>query len=219
VDGKALTTLLLSPVEIVDHRVKGLCFHCHDKFTHGHPKECKHLFVIEVICDEYEMMPEEAITVPTISLHAITGIQPRSGHTMQVPSGHGERCNVDGTARLGLNTQLNFIDTESAQRAGVQLHDDTGLRVAIANGDRLSCTSRCPDLAIWIGTEPFNINCYGLSLGSYKMVLSIQWLESLEPILWDFASCTMAFWDGHYDVWSATSTSPTPPTLLAAPSM
>jgi hypothetical protein len=42
------------------------------------------------------------------------------------------------------------------------------------------------------------INCYGLSLDSYKMVIGIQWLESLRPILWDFASRTMAFvHDGH----------------------
>jgi hypothetical protein len=146
-------------------------------------------------------------------------IQPRSGHTMHVPSGHGERCKVDSAARLGLNTQLNFIDTELVQRAGVQLCGGTAVCVVVANGDCLSCASRCPDLAIWVGAEPFMINCYGLSLSSYKMVLGVQWLESLEPIMWDFASRTMAFWDGHYDIWSATSTSPTPPTLLAAPPM
>jgi hypothetical protein len=49
------------------------------------------------------------------------------------------------------------------------------------------------------------------------MVLGVQWLQSLGPILWDFASRTMAFVrDGHRVVWSATSAPPTPPTLLAA---
>jgi hypothetical protein len=101
------------------------------------------------------------------------------------------------TTLLDSGSTHNFIDTESAQCAGVQLRDDTGLRMAIANGDRLSCTGRYPNLAIWIGAKPFTINYYGLSLGSYKMVLGIQWLESLGPIVWDFVSRTMAFRDGH----------------------
>jgi hypothetical protein len=47
-----------------------------------------------------------------------------------------------------------------------------------------SCS--CTDLKINIAGEPFIITCYGLSLGSYEMILGVQWLESLGPVLWDF---------------------------------
>jgi hypothetical protein len=30
-----------------------------------------------------------------------------------------------------------------------------------------------------IGGKMFSMDCYGLSLGSYDMVLGVQWLESL----------------------------------------
>jgi hypothetical protein len=34
-------------------------------------------------------------------------------------------------------------------------------------------------MRIRIEGEPFVIDCYGLALGSFDMVLGIQWLESL----------------------------------------
>jgi hypothetical protein len=77
------------------------------------------------------------------------------------------------TALLDSGSMHNFIDTKSARRAGIHLRDDLDLHVAVANRDCLSCASRCPDLAILIGAEPFTINCYDLSLGSYEMVLGV----------------------------------------------
>jgi hypothetical protein len=42
------------------------------------------LFVIEVLCDDYEQTPDESLTDPTNSLHALTGIQPRAMRTTQL---------------------------------------------------------------------------------------------------------------------------------------
>jgi hypothetical protein len=37
------------------------------------------------------------------------------------------------------------------------------------------------------------------------MVLSVEWLESLGPILWDFTACTIVFvQNGHRVYWQAT---------------
>jgi hypothetical protein len=55
--------------------------------------------------------------------------------------------------------------------------------VVVANGDRIDSPGCCRDIDIAIGGELFRIDCYGLSLGSYDMVLGVQWLESLRPIL------------------------------------
>lgn len=172
----------LSPMEIADRRLKGLCFHCDDKFTQGHRKECKQLFVIEVLCNNYETTPN-LLDEPLISLSALTGIQPTSAKTMQV-----------------------YVDSATAPRVGIPLQQRNGLRVAVANGDRLTCSGVSDHLDIGIGGEPFSITCYGLDLGSHDMVLGVQWLESLGPILWDFSSRTMVFIRrGKRVLWQGTS--------------
>lgn len=107
------------------------------------------------------------------------------------------------------------MDNAATARAGIRLQRRAGLRVAVANGDRLDSSGCCDDLAIAISGEPFSIRCYGLALGSYDMVLGVQWLESLGPILWDFGARTLAFRRGDRTVmWSGTAASPSP--LLAA---
>jgi hypothetical protein len=161
--------LQLSPAEIAEHRIKGTCFRCNKKYTPGHRKECKQLFVIEVLSDDYKQ-EEESLTDPTISLHALTGIQPRSARTMQVV------VLVAGaplTALLDSGSTHNFIDTDTVQRIEVHLQGRSGLRVAVANGDRLTSPGSYADLQITVGEEDFHIDCYGLSLGSYDMLLGV----------------------------------------------
>jgi hypothetical protein len=76
--------------------------------------------------------------------------------------------------------------------------------VAVANGDRVASSGSCTDLKINIADEPFIIACYGLSLGSYEMILGVQWIESLGPVLWDFTQRTLSFCrDGRKIHWSA----------------
>lgn len=65
--------------------------------------------------------------------------------------------------------------------------------VVVANGKCLDSSGRWDDLIITISREPFSIRCYGPALGSYDMVLGVQWLESLGPVLWAFGRRTMAF--------------------------
>jgi hypothetical protein len=105
---KSPITLLLSPAEIADRRAKGLCFHCNDKFTNGQRKECKQLFIIEVICEEDEWPADNEQMMPTISLHTLMGIQPRSGRTMQALITVND---THLTTLLDSGSTHNFIDT------------------------------------------------------------------------------------------------------------
>jgi hypothetical protein len=95
-----------------------------------------------------------------------------------------------------------------------------GLSMAAANGDILTSPGCCRAMQMSVHGEVFHIDCCSISLGSYDMVLGVQWLESLGPILWDFSKGTIAFIrNGHLIIWSVTtpcSTSTTPSTLLAA---
>jgi hypothetical protein len=118
-------------------------------------------------------------------------------------------------ALLDFGSTHNFVDIMAAQRVGIILQLTVGLPVAVMNGDRVTSPGCCRGLRIGVGTESFTIDCYGLEVASYEMVLGVQWIESLGPILWDFGRCTMTFIrNGHCVLWIATDVSPAPPHLL-----
>jgi hypothetical protein len=93
----------LSPSEIDDHRKDG---------------KCKQLFTIKAIEESDKLVPPLTTANPTISLHVLTGIQPRTTRTMQVT------VHINGTqltALLDSNSMHNFEDTGAVERAGLHL--------------------------------------------------------------------------------------------------
>jgi hypothetical protein len=118
-------------------------------------------------------------------------------------------------ALLDFESTHNFVDITAAQRVGIILQPTIGLPVAMMNGDRVTSLGCCRGLHIGVATESFAINCYGLEVASYEMVLGVQWIESLSPIPWDFGRRTMTFiQNGHCMLWIATDALPAPPHLL-----
>jgi hypothetical protein len=210
---KPMTTIRLSPTEIAQRRKDGKCFHCDEFFVHEHKEHCKRLFSIEAVFDEECVGDPPNGGEPTISIHALTRIQPHTGRTMHV------HVHIAGTllvALLDTESTHNFINTDATTRAGLALLGSSGLRVTVANDDRVTSPDCCRDLSVSIGNEQFIIDYYGLSIGSYDMVLRVQLLESLGPVLWDFTSRTIAFVrNGHHVLWTAVG-SPTPSPYLAA---
>jgi hypothetical protein len=206
----------LSPAEIAQRRKDNKCFHCDEFFTNGHKQQCKQLFVIEVLdADEEEADHGSTTNEPTISILALTGIHPRKGRTMQVFV-----TIYDTVLRALLDSESthNFVDSEVAARVRIVFSGRIGLSVAMANGDRVASMSSCTNLKIRIAEDAFTIDCYGLSLGSYDMVLGVQWLESLGPVLWDFKNRTLSFErNGRTVRWSASAPpEPLGPAIAAA---
>jgi hypothetical protein len=161
------------------------------------------LFIMEVIQEDGDSGDQGLYSAePTISIAALTGIHPRTGRTMQV------YVTVQGAvlrALLDSGSTHNFVDSEAAACVGIIFSRRTVFSVALANGDRVVSSGSCTYLKINIAGEPFIIACYGLSLGSYEMILGIQWLESLRPVLWDFTHRTLSFRrDGRKVHWSAS---------------
>jgi hypothetical protein len=71
-------------------------------------------------------------------------------------------------------------------------------------------------MALSKADEQFQLDCYGLALDSFDMVLNVQWLEFLGPILWDFTRRTITFIrDGHEVCWSVMDVAPSGPGILA----
>lgn len=83
-----------------------------------------------------------------------------------------------------------------------------GLRVSVANGDRVPTSGLCSGLPLSISQEDFTINCYDIPLGSFDVVLGVQWLRTLGPIQWDF-KLSMSFWCvDHRVLWHGVGTAP-----------
>jgi hypothetical protein len=201
---KSATSRKFSSVEITERHALGLCFKCDEKFIPGHREACKCLFTIELL--------DEDDVDPMISIHALTGIHFRSVKTMQVSVRVGH---TTLTALLDSSSTHNFLDTVAAARAGVTFHSGNNFTVTVVNDDRVTSPGCCQQLRIAIAGEAFDITCYGLALGSFNMVLAVQWLESLGPVLWDFHRRTMAFvCEGCRILW-LVATSPTLPAVLA----
>jgi hypothetical protein len=95
---------------------------------------CKQLFTIEVIDEANDRDTPPTGNDPTISLHTLTGIQSCAGRTMQVI------VHINGVQLIALldsGSKHNFVDTDAAEHARLQFKQQAGLRVTVANGDRL----------------------------------------------------------------------------------
>lgn len=130
------------------------------------------------------------IDEPGISLHALTGIQPRSCRTVQI---HVKLAGVLLTALLDTRSTHNFVNAETAQRTGISLQPRRGLQVTVANGEHVQSTGLGGDLHLQVGDEEFAIDCYAIPLEEFDLVLGVQWLETLGPLLWDFTNKTILF--------------------------
>jgi hypothetical protein len=171
-------------------REAGLCFNCPEKFSRDHLKQCsmRGIYLLEM---DDEGSPEGA-AVPEdmeVSLHAITGVA--AVNTMQLAvqaSNHTIATLVDS------GSTHCFVAPDTAQQLGWLPQLRPGLTVGVANGDHISCVGFYPGSLVCIGQEEFRIDFYIVSLAGYEMVLGCQWLRTLGPVLWDFATQAMLFW-------------------------
>jgi hypothetical protein len=173
------SSIQLSPSEIAQHHKDFKCFKCDKLFTSDHHKHYKQLFIIEVVDEDDIDDLSPTTNEPTISLHMLIGIQPHASCTMAL------MVDVNDTRLIALldsGSTHNFIDNTTMSRACVVLIEWHSMCVAVANGDKLSASGCCHNMEIAVHDECFRINYYDLPLGSYDMVLGIQWLESLGPI-------------------------------------
>jgi hypothetical protein len=163
--------------------------------------------------EDDDQMPPIDPTDPTISIHALTSIRQRSGKTMQL------HVDINGACLLTLldsSSTHNFVNLEAATHAGLQFSGRSGLQVVVANGDRVLSPGCCRNVSFSISVEHFVVDFYGLTLGSYEMVLGVQWLESLGPMLWDFTKQLLTFVrDGHQVCWAIADSPAGAPAILA----
>lgn len=89
----------------------------------------------------------------------------------------------------------SFIDEQiSTKLRGVQTLT-TPLKVQIADGGQLPCSQVIPHCSWWIQGNNFKTNFRLLQLGSYDVILGMDWLEQFSPMRIDWAKKWLEF---HY---------------------
>nr|GLL41714.1 sodium/hydrogen exchanger 8 isoform X2 [Ipomoea trifida] len=182
----------LSRTEYQRRRAQGLCFHCDDAWSPAH--NCRHLFML-VIDNSASSIPEQPFEStepeeehPEISLHAITGTG--NGNTMRV---NLRLNNSPITALIDSGSTHNFVDSTTANRLGLTIRSCPYLRVAVANGERITGLGICEDVILQKDSNYFPVNLYVIPLVGFEIVLGVHWLRTLGAILWDFTALTMSF--------------------------
>ena len=130
----------LTPQQIEERRVKGLCFNCDNKYSNGHKCGEKKLFYIE--CEEEEHKewesPQgddlEAIT-PTISCHALHGI-----NTPQTLKIEGYIKNKKVIVLIDSGSNHDFIHYKLAKDLIFFVYPTPKFQVMIANGGTINCS-------------------------------------------------------------------------------
>ncbi|KAJ4786652.1 polyprotein [Rhynchospora pubera] len=150
----------LTPAEMAERRQQGLCFNCDESYVRGH--RCKRLFFLDIMDDDDDTFLDQPVDTPDfppeISLHAITGIPTASTMHLTVT--------IKGQSFLALvdsGSTSNFLSTAVIKETHLALEPKPGLRVTVANGDRLpkdeiehQCTTMMSQGLIQPSTSPFS---------------------------------------------------------------
>ena len=97
------------------------------------------------------------------------------------------------TILIDSDSTHNFIDPQIAKQDDCFIHPCSNFEVMISNGGTLPCKGKCHNVHISMGDYNLCSDMFDLPLGGCDVVLSAQWLHTLEPILWDFAKLWMHF--------------------------
>jgi hypothetical protein len=184
----------LNQAEQEEHRRLGLCFNCNEKYSRGHNKVCKRLFLLDSIADDADAdeAPVTEHTVdtesPVFSLHAVAGVP--IADTIQLA------VTVGGASLLALldsGSTHSFIGEDAAHRTRLPVQAKPRMTATVANGERVPCPGVIRNAPFSVADTSFSTDLFVMPLAGYDIVLGTRWLGMLGPIVWDFATRSMSF--------------------------
>lgn len=193
---KMLKNVKRVPAKVAEEkRARNECFWCDEKYTPTHKCKFKHLYVLEIHGDDME--DEDGDTSgelqamnldPQISIHAIMGVN--SFSTMRIVGTIGTR---QIQILIDSGSTHNFLDSKLASKLQCFTKGVPVMKVRVANGKNLDCSQLCKDFQWLMQGVWFKTDVLLLPLDNYDMVLGVQWLQSLDDIVWNFKALTMQF--------------------------
>nr|XP_043639128.1 uncharacterized protein LOC122610201 [Erigeron canadensis] len=211
----ALVSKTVNNKFLEDKRDRGECFYCPGKFVAGHTRVCKgkrQLFLVKVDDNwgdgKLEGAAEEVAMVenmlnnapvvqenpplvqgnPHISLNALMGIPSYS--TMQV-------VGIIGNRRLHIlvdsGSTHNFMSVAICEILKCSTIKISSVRVTVTDGNKMECMTLYKQFHWLMRGTDFTVDMLVFELTNYDIVLGVQWLETLNDIVWNFKNLTMKF--------------------------
>ena len=87
----------------------------------------------------------------------------------------------------------NFLNCNMAIKLGCIMEPVPELRIMAANGEVLKCNELCRGFTWVMQGKSFTADVLALPLGTYDLVLEVQWLVELGDIRWNFKELQMRF--------------------------
>jgi hypothetical protein len=198
----------LTRAEMVECQLKGLYYNCDEKYFPGHKCKEQNLFmaIFEDIQEEDVDTPPmpESLEIsninppsdppevePIISLNALTDFS--TPQTLKLISYIKHRKVI---ILVDSGNTHNFIHRHITQETHCYIHAVNNFQIMIANGGSMKCSECCENVRLQIGDYHLKSHMFAIDMGSYDIVLGVEWLRTLGPILMDFHNLTMQFDQG-----------------------
>lgn len=94
---------------------------------------------------------------------------------------------------IGSGNTHNFLQPALVKKLKLQVQAIRSFKVYIGSGDSLSCSSKCPNLALNLQGTKFELDLFVLPMRGAEIVLGIQWLQQLGRVTHDYAKQSMEF--------------------------
>lgn len=80
----------------------------------------------------------------------------------------------------------NFISLSLVKNLGLVLSPCETLKVTLGDGSTTGCNHKVAQLKWYMAGHEYSSNFHAIPLGGYDAILSVQWLQEVSPVSFDF---------------------------------
>lgn len=170
-------------------RSKGLCFTCGERWSRDH--KCAttiQLHVVEELLEAIQADPEiisNQSSVPEGDEDTLMSISSQALHGSESSKSIKLRGWVQNRELLVLvdsGSTHSFIDEQKGQHMRGLQALQSPLKVQVADGGQIPCSRIIPQCSWWTQGHSFKTDFRLLPLGSYDVILGMDWLEQHSPM-------------------------------------
>lgn len=181
---------------------KGLCFTCGERWGRDHKcASAVQLHVVEELLEALQSDPEVISNTGSIpeEEEVLMSISSQALHGSESSKSIKLRGWVQGKELLMLvdsGSTHSFVDEQKGKKLkGLQALQNP-LRVQIADGGQLQCSLVIPQCSWWTQGNSFKTDFRLLPLGTYDVILGMDWLEQFSPMQIDWSHKWLEFYQG-----------------------
>jgi hypothetical protein len=169
-------------------RARGLCEKCAEKWHHGHT--CSATVQLHVLQEVWDLLSDTPVSdaagatnsteesiLMSLSPEAVSGSSTK--RSMQFI---GHMCQQDILILVDSGSTNSFINQTTVLKLGLATVASVPIRVQVANGGMLVCSTMVPQASWSIQDCSFLQDLQVLTLPNFDLILGMDWLEHFSPM-------------------------------------